>query len=211
MAGEQKSEKQNYQEIQKRIVESFPDYFKVFGRWSLEEVKIRDPGLVRYICLEPRIAMHTHGRHANTWFGKTEVNIVERLINNMMRTGKYTGKKTKAYKVVKLAFLEIEKRTKKNPVQILVQAIENAAPREAVTNLKMAGVFVPKSVDVSPLRRLDMALRNIVLGAMQKTHKNKKRVWECLADEIIAAAKGSLESYAISKKDEIERIAKASR
>jgi ribosomal protein S7 len=35
--------------------------------------------------------------------------------------------------------------------------------------------------------------------------------WQCLADEIINAAKGSSNSYAIKKKDELERIAKANR
>ena len=71
--------------------------------------------------------------------------------------------------------------------------------------------MIPRAVDVSPMRRLDMALRNIAIGAIQKSRKNKKRIWECLAEEIINTARNSPESYAISKKDEIERIAKSSR
>ena len=199
------------EEVHQQILKERENLFKVFGRWSLLDVKVEDPGLARYIDLTPRIVLHTHGRLSQERFGKAKINIVERLINNMMRTGKYTGKKTKAYKVVKLAFEIIEKRTKQNPVQVLVKALENAAPREAVTNLKMGGVMIPRAVDVSPLRRLDMALRHIAIGAIQKSHKNKKRIWECLAEEIIYAANNNPQSFAIAKKDEIERIAKSSR
>jgi len=198
-------------EIHKKMLKDWENLFKAFGKWSLSDVKVEDPGLARYIDLTPRIVLHSHGRFSQERFGKAKINIIERLINNMMRTGKYTGKKTKAYRVVKLAFEIIEKRTKQNPVQVLVKALENAAPREAVTNLKMGGVMIPRAVDVSPMRRLDMALRNIAIGAIQKSHKNKKRIWECLAEEIINTARNSPESYAISKKDEIERIAKSSR
>ena len=41
--------------------------------------------------------------------------------------------------------------------------------------------------------------------------RNVKTIAECLADEIMNAAKGSSNSYAIKKKDEIERVAKANR
>ena len=40
---------------------------------------------------------------------------------------------------------------------------------------------------------------------------NSKSVSECLADELVNAAKGSSNSYAIKKKDELERVAKANR
>src|SRR5438132_4490709 len=72
--------------------------------------------------LSPIVIPHTGGRWANKPFGKAKANLVERLINNMMRTENYTGKKSKAYRVVRTAFEIIEKRTQKNPVQILVDA-----------------------------------------------------------------------------------------
>jgi small subunit ribosomal protein S5e len=40
---------------------------------------------------------------------------------------------------------------------------------------------------------------------------NSKSVSECLADELVNAAKGSSNSYAIKKKDELERVAKSNR
>ena len=185
--------------------------FLIFGKYSTDDVVIKDPGLAKYINLNARFVLHTHGRHVKKHLGKVNVNVVERLINNMMRTEKYTGKKMSAYNVVKKAFEIIEKKTEQNPIQVLVDAIQNAAPREEVTRLKMAGIAVPKAVDVSPSRRLDIALRNIAVGAVNSSFKNPKRIEECLADEIIKAARNDISSYAVSKKEEIERVAASAR
>lgn len=186
------------------------DFF-IFGKYDPKEVVVKDPGLVRYINLDARLVLHSHGRHVKKHLGKAQVNIVERLINNLMRTEKYTGKKMSAYNVVKKAFEIIEKKAKQNPIQVLVDAIQNAAPREEVTRLKMAGIAVPKAVDVAPSRRLDIALRNIALGAVNSTFKNSKSIEECLADEIMKAARNDVSSFAVSKKEEIERVAASAR
>ncbi len=183
----------------------------VFGKYDASEVEVKDPALVNYICLEPKVVPHTHGRHANIPFAKQKVFIVERLINKVMRKGFNTGKKILAYNIVKEAFEIIEKKTKKNPIQVLVDAIVNAGPREEVVRLKYGGVAVPKSVDTSSSRRVDVALRNIAEGARRAAFKSKKSIAACLADEIIAAANNESRSYAISKKEEVERVAKSAR
>ncbi|MDP8011853.1 MAG: 30S ribosomal protein S7 [Thermoplasmata archaeon] len=183
----------------------------IFGKYDPDEVSIKDPSLVKYMNLKSRFVFHTHGFYGRKHFGKKEMNIVERLINNLMRTEKYTGKKLSAYRVVMKAFEIINERTKKNPLQVLVNALENAAPREEVTRLKMGGVAVPKAVDVSASRRLDVAIRNIALGAMQCSFKNTKPIYECLADEIVKASNYDMSSFAISKKEEVERIAASAR
>ncbi|MBC7081374.1 MAG: 30S ribosomal protein S7 [Thermoplasmatales archaeon] len=182
----------------------------LFGKYSLEDVVITDKGLAPYINLYAD-KLHTHGRHANRRFKKSNLSLIERFINNMMKTEKYTGKKLKAMKVVEEAFDIIHKKTKKNPVQVLIKAIENSAPREETTRLFLSGIYVPQAVDSAPLRRLDVALRNICLGAVNKTFKNKKRIEECLADEIISASNDDASSFAISKKLEVERIAESAR
>lgn len=204
-----------------------PKDLKVFGKWSTEDVVVNDPSLKPYINLEPRLLPHTHGRHAKKPFGKANVHIVERLINKVMRSGassyKVAGhfmrrehrslmsKKMKAYEVVKEAFEIIEKRTKQNPIQVLIRAIENAAPREDTTTVMFGGIRYHLAVDISPMRRLDVALRNIALGASAKCYRNKMSYAEALAEEIIAAANKDAKSYAYSKKEEIERIAQSSR
>ena len=189
-----------------------PSYeMKLFETYDLTEVEIHDAGLAKYINLSPIVIPHTGGRWANKPFGKAKANLVERLINNMMRTENYTGKKAKSYRVVRTAFAIIAERTNKHPVQILVDAIEKAAPREEITRLRFGGISVPRAVDVAPSRRLDLALRNICVGAVQATFKNRKAVEECLADEILMAAKGDMQSSAIAKKEELERIAASAR
>ena len=183
----------------------------IFGKYDTSEVVVNDGGLAKYIDLTPTNVPHTGGKHANRWFGKSNLSIVERLINNIMRTEKYTGKKMKAYKAVADAFDIIAAKTKKNPVQVLVEGLENAAPREEVTRLQFGGISVPKAVDISPQRRLDIALRNVSSGVVAASAKNKKTIQDCLADEIMLAAKGDMTSFAVAKKEETERVAQSAR
>ncbi len=183
--------------------------FPLLQKYDPSEVKVEDKGLARYICLDPRI--YVGAPHANRQFGKSKVFIVERLINNMMRTENFNGKKMKAYKVVEKAFDIIAKKKKTNPIQVLVDALQNASPKEEVTRLHFGGISVPKAVDVSSQRRLDIALRNICTGAISKTRGNKSRIEDLLADEIIKAANNDTSSYAVSQKEEMERIARSAR
>ncbi len=185
--------------------------FLMFGKYGVSDVVVKDGGLAKYISLKSTGIPHSDGRHANRWFGKAKLNIVERLINNMMRTEVFTGKKLKAYRTVQRAFDIINVKTKKNPVQVLVEALENAAPREEVTRLQFGGISVPKAVDVAPSRRLDIALRNITKGAIESSFKNTKTIQDCLADELILASKNDMNSYAVSKKEEVERVAASAR
>lgn len=184
---------------------------KVLGKWSVEGVEVRDPGLKAYICLRPVYVPHTEGRHEKRRFAKAKVPIVERLINQMMRPGRNAGKKMLATNIVKRAFELIELKTGENPIQVLVRAIENAAPREETTRIAYGGILYHVSVDVSPQRRVDLALRFISEGARMAAFNNPKPIEECLADEIIAAANYDTSSYAIRRKEEIERIAYAAR
>ncbi|KAF2307716.1 hypothetical protein GH714_031143 [Hevea brasiliensis] len=66
-------------------------------------------------------------------------------------------------------------------------------------------------MDISPLRHVNQAIDLRTTGALETTFKNIKTNVECLAEELISAAKGSSNSYAINKKDQIERVAKANR
>lgn len=186
-------------------------YPPLFGKWDWKEVVVLDTSLRNYINLDPVIVPHVAGKYANKPFGKHKMNIVERLINAMMRTEHTTGNKAKTYKIVREAFDLINQRTKKNPIQVFIEALEVAAPKEEITRLKYGGISVPKAVDVAASRRLDVALRNICKGATTSSRKNKKRIEQCLADEILKAAAGDMQSHAISKKDEIERIAASAR
>ncbi|NPA22507.1 MAG: 30S ribosomal protein S7 [Candidatus Micrarchaeota archaeon] len=197
----------------------------LFGKWDVEKVEVRDPSLKDVMVISDKFP-HTHGHHANKYMGKTKVNIVERLINKLMRGGtgekvsgrvirshgRLQGKKWKIIKKVEKAFEIIEKKTGENPVQMLVRAIENAAPREDITKMEIAGVRYQLAVDISSIRRIDVALRNLVLATLMKTFNSGRKLEEVLAEEIILAARGdTANSFALRKKDEIERIAKSAR
>lgn len=183
----------------------------LFGKYEMTGIGIRDGGLAKYIDLTPVSVPHTGGKHANRAFAKSKMSIVERLVNSMMRTEVYTGKKSKTIGVVRDAFEIVASKTKKNPVQVLVEALENAAPREEITRLQFGGISVPKAVDISPARRLDIALRNIARGTVDASFKNKKSAEECLADELILASKGDMNSFSVAKKEELERVAQSAR
>jgi len=183
----------------------------MFGKFDVSGVTIRDVGMARYIDISPVAVPHTGGRHTSKPFARAKMSIVERVINGMMRTENFTGKKLKAYRAVENAFTIIAKKTGKNPLQTLVDALQNVAPREEVTRLQYGGISVPKAVDVAPARRVDLALRYICTGSLEQSHKSKKPIEECLADEIIAASNNDMNSFSVSKKEEIERVASSAR
>lgn len=202
-----------------------PDNLKVFGKWDTD-IAVEDLGIKSYVNLTPVIVLHTAGRHQKRRFWKNRTNIVERLGNKMMRSGSagrktsgrflrrhggYTGKKQATYRTLKYAFDDINKKTKQNPLEVLVKALEYAGPREEVTTLSYGGIKYHLSVDTGSQRRLDIALKNIALGASIKTFKTKKKFYESLAEEIILASKGDMASFSVNKKEEIERIAKSAR
>ena len=186
------------------------NFFPVLNKYNMDDVKIEDKGLERYINLDIE-NIYLGGIYSNKIFAKSKLPIVERLINNIMRTEKYNGKKIKAYKVVKTTFEIIDKKTKTNPMQVLIDALQNAAPKEETTRLRFGGISVPKAVDVAPQRRIDIAIRNICTGSVNSTHKNKKSISACLADELIKASKNDVTSFAVAKKNDAERVAKSAR
>ncbi|MCW4019845.1 MAG: 30S ribosomal protein S7 [Candidatus Bathyarchaeota archaeon] len=182
------------------------DELLLFGKWGLK-VEVRDHGLERYISLSPRHVLHTMGRHEHHGFHKSRLNIVERLINNLMRPGKNAGKKIRAISFAKNAFEIIRLRTGQNPLQVLVQAVENSAPCEDTTRIRYGGIAYHQAVDISPQRRVDLALRFITEGARKTAFNNPRPFEECLAEEIIIAANKDSGSYAVQKRNEMERIA----
>lgn len=154
---------------------------------------------------------HTAKRYQMKRFRKRLCPLTERLVCSLMFHGRNAGKKLKAVRIVKHALELIHVLTDQNPMQVLVTAVSNAGPREDSTRVGSAGIVRRQAVDVSPFRRVNEALHLISIGAREASFRNIKTIAECLADEIINASKGSSNSYAIKKKDEIERVAKANR
>ena len=201
-------------EVEENIVEeevvSDPDMpvVPLFGKWDLTEVSIEDTTLEKYINLDAFQVPHTGGRHSKKRFGRGNLTVIERFINNLMRSEKYTDKKDQAYNVMKNAFDIINSKKKENPAQVMVRALENSSPRAAVVSLRYGGIRVYSGVDVSPTRRVDTAIRNICIGAISSS-KKQRSIENALSKELMLAADANPDSYAVGKKEEIERQAEA--
>jgi small subunit ribosomal protein S7 len=196
--------------------------YKVFNKWDTN-VDVH-PSIAPYVNLEPRIVYHTAGRLKKEYMYKAKMPIIERLINNLMRCGtgkkiggrvirdrRGSGNKFKTYKIVEKAFDIIHKKTGKNPVEIFIRALENSCPREEAIKEKVGGRIIFTPVCVSPQRMVDLALRNIARGVVIRSFNTKRKAEEVLAEELILASEDNPQSFAVSKKLEIERIAKAAR
>jgi small subunit ribosomal protein S7 len=188
-----------------------PEDIKLFQKWTFKDISVKDIGLQRYLNLTPTVAPHSMGRHEHQRFRKAKLNVVERLINSLMRSGKNSGKKAKATNIVKEAFEIINLRTGKNPIEVLVKAVENASPCEDTTRVSYGGVVYHLSVDVAPQRRIDLAIRHISEGARAASINNPRSIQETLADELVLAANKDIKSAGIAKRNEIERVAQSSR
>lgn len=194
----------------------------IFNKWPSTGITVTDAGLERYITTTPILVPKTGARYAGQKFYKSKITIVERLINRVMvpghkakkhkiTSGVTTGKAQTAYNIVFDAFTLIERKTKKNPVEVLVKAIENAAAREEIITIEYGGARYPKAVESSPQRRIDQVLKLMTQTAFQKSFKTKKSTAVALAEEISNAYFASPNSFVISKKLELERQADASR
>ncbi|KAI2610878.1 40S ribosomal protein S5 [Hypoxylon fragiforme] len=209
--GEVEVESSSYQVLPKDVTSEIGS-IKLFNRWSYEDVEIRDISLTDYIQIRsPVYIPHSAGRYAAKRFRKANCPIIERLTNSLMMHGRNNGKKLMAVRIVAHSFEIIHLMTDQNPIQIAVDAIVNCGPREDSTRIGSAGTVRRQAVDVSPLRRVNQAIALLTIGAREASFRNVKSIAECLAEELINAAKGSSNSYAIKKKDELERVAKSNR
>ena len=188
--------------------EAVPDA-KLFGRWEIADIEYEDPSTERYLAVTP--VAHTMGRHAGKQFQKSEISVVERLVNRLMRSEENTGKKQQSMRIVRDAFEIVHDRTDENPIQVLVRAVENSAPREETVRLKYGGISVPKAVDVAPQRRVDQALKFIAEGTKSASFKSPTTAAEALATQLIGAADGDVSTYSVNQKEEKERVAAAAR
>ncbi len=205
--------------------ESQPTAAKLlFDRYDYN-VEIRDLSLKNYINLRPLSYPSTFRRLSQKSFSKANLNIVERLCNSLMRggtggkvgghlirtKGRLQGKKLKVMRIVQDAFELINRQTGKNPLQVLINALENAAPIEDTTRVVYGGIKSNVAVDVSASRRLDIAIRNIAMSTIKGAFASKRSIAEALASELILAANMDPNSYALKSKNEIERMARSAK
>jgi small subunit ribosomal protein S7 len=196
----------------------------LFNRYSYG-VEVRDLSLRNYINLRPIAYPMTYRRGSQKSFSKANLNVVERLANALMRggtggkigghvirtKGRLQGKKIKTVKIIEQAFASVHRTTGRNPLQVLVQALENSAPIEDTTRVIYGGIKSNVAVDISASRRMDVALRNLAMSAVIGAFANKRTLSEALANELVLASNMDINSYAIKRKNEIERMARSAK
>lgn len=204
-----------------KMVEQVQEQIKLFDMYDVSGIEIKDIALKPYINVEPKLLLKSQGRNVGK-FGKARVNILERLANRIATpghvgkkhkiiTGWASGKYNKNMALVLEVMEIIAKKSGKNPVQVLVTAIENGSPRDEITVIEHGGARYPQAIDTSPTRRVDLALRWMVQGSYQRCFGKKKKMAESLAEEIMKAADENMESYARSKRNEAEKQADSAR
>ncbi|MBU0530811.1 MAG: 30S ribosomal protein S7 [Nanoarchaeota archaeon] len=192
----------------------------LFNKWDLSEVRVNDPGLRGYINLRPIVVPSTSGK--NYAMHRVKIHIVERFINRLMVPG-HRGKKHKItsgncppskqaiYLETKRALAKIEEKTKKNPVEVLIRAIENSAMIEEVASYRLGGIIARQAVVTSPQRRLDLALRYMTQGIFKANFRSKRSLSDTIASEVIAAYNNDSKAFAIQERNRIEREAEGAR
>jgi small subunit ribosomal protein S7 len=194
----------------------------LFNRWDSSEVKISDPGLKNMINLVPIVVPRTDGKYTTKQKDKRKMNVVERLSNKIMvpghrgkkhkiTSGQFSGNTVTIYNSMKEAFELIEKKTKKNPLQVLVEAIENSALLEEVASYRLGGIIARNAVVVSPQRRLDISLRHISQGIYKSSFKNKSSLGMVIADELMSAANNDGKAFGVQERNRIEKEAEGAR
>lgn len=195
--------------------------FKIFDLYDVSGISPKDPALKPYVNLSSKVILKSQGRRKDK-LAMTRVNVVERLANRIAVPGHSgrkhkiitnwsSGKYNKNMKTVLKALEIVAKKTGANPIQILVDAIENGSPRDEITVIESAGARYPQAVDCSPMRRINLAIRWMVQGSYSKCFGKKTKMAESLANELISASKGTMDSYACSKKNESEKQADSAR
>ncbi len=197
----------------------------LFDKYNTKDVVINDQSLASGINLVAKRYPNSYGRRKNPAYYYSHISIVERLINKLMRggtgqkvggrvirtKGRLQGKKMKVMHIVESAFEIVSKESGKNPVQVLIDAMQNAAPIEGVTRVRYGGITYNVATDLSSEKRVSIALDNIALASVIGAFKNRKTLAESLANELILASNNDPNSYAIKKRSESERMARSAR
>jgi len=131
--------------------------------------------------------------------------LVTRLINRVMRS----GKKTVAQKQVYRAFDLVHRQTKEDALVVFTQALENIKPKMEVRPRRVGGAAYQVPMPVRGRRRESLAVRWLILAARSRPNKEYHLFSEKLAAEIVAAFKK--EGGAVKRKEDVHRMAEANK
>lgn len=129
--------------------------------------------------------------------------LVAKIVNYIM----WDGKRSVAEHVMYDMLAELKKqRSAEDPVAVLESAIKNISPNVEVRPRRVGGATYQVPREVSPERKLALAIRWLLAAARGK---KGKPIHQRLAEEILLSLKN--EGSAIKKKLDTHRMAEANR
>lgn len=128
--------------------------------------------------------------------------LVARFINRLMQR----GKKSVAARIMYDAFDIIEERTRRNPLEVFHQAVDNATPALEVRSRRVGGATYQIPIEVRPDRRTSLAIRWLIQSAQAR---KGRPMAERLADELMDASRNT--GTTVKKKDDTHKMAEANR
>ncbi len=117
-----------------------------------------------------------------------------------------SGKKAVAERIIYGALEQIEAKTKQDPLEVFITAINNAKPMVEVKSRRVGGANYQVPVEVRPVRRLALSMRWLKEAARKRSEKSMA---QRLANELMEAAEGR--GGAMKKRDEVHRMAEANK
>ena len=127
---------------------------------------------------------------------------VAKFINTLM----LNGKKSIAERVMYRALDQVARRTKKDPIAVFEEALENVRPQVEVRSRRVGGATYQVPVEVRPVRRSALAMRWLVDSARKRSEKSMDLR---LAGELIEASESR--GTAAKKREETHRMAEANK
>nr|YP_009667872.1 ribosomal protein S7 [Radula japonica]QCW58648.1 ribosomal protein S7 [Radula japonica] len=128
--------------------------------------------------------------------------LVNMLVNRILRD----GKKSLAYRILYGAIKNIRRKTKKNPLSILRQAINRVTPNVTVKARRIGG-----STYQIPLEIRSTQGKTLAIGWILSASKKRSGIYMAikLSYELIDAAKDN--GIAVRKKEETHKMAESNR
>ena len=128
------------------------------------------------------------------------------VVAKFMNTVMSLGKKSAAETIVYGSFDMIEKKTKKNPVEIFHSALDNVKPHIEVRSRRVGGATYQVPVEVRSSRRQALGIRWIISAARERSEKT---MTERLSAELLDASNNR--GNAVKKREDTHRMAEANR
>jgi small subunit ribosomal protein S7 len=128
--------------------------------------------------------------------------VVTKFMNSLM----YEGKKSVAERIVYGALEKMEKKAKRDALQLFHEALDNVKPAIEVRSRRVGGATYQVPVEVRSDRRQALAIRWLITAARGR---NENTMEERLSGELLDAANNR--GSAVKKREDTHRMAEANR